>query len=292
MVRHELLVAARDPREIAHARPTRGAQRYRDRQASGIAERLCRCSELLLGADVRQTAPDRLGRREVEAEQVAAVNVGHHNEGPKSVRAYDYCCNVRNQCDARVMWVPRTEDEIKAAMANGVVRESATFDAKAALPAKGKNKDLARDICAMTIDGGALLYGIGGADPTRPDELSPFELGGASERVDQVAQSAIAEPPTIEIHDIVSADQAGAGYLLVAIPASPRTPHMVTLDRDNRYYGRGATGNRILTEGEVARLYARRDRWEIGRDELLDGVIAEGRSTTPSPVTRSVRWWS
>lgn len=48
---------------------------------------------------------------------------------------------------------------------------------------------------------------------------------------------------------------------------------MVTLDGDNRYYGRGATGNRILTEGEVARLYERRERWDTDRDALLDRVV-------------------
>jgi hypothetical protein len=173
------------------------------------------------------------------------------------------------------VWIPRTEAEIKAAIGNGIIRESATFDAKVAPPAKGKNKDLARDICAMTVDGGALLYGIGGSDPTRPDVVSAFDLTGVAERIDQVAQTAIAEPPTIEIHDIPSNEQPGTGYLIVVIPPSPRAPHMVTLDGENRYYGRGATGNRILPEGEVARLYARRERWEVDRDELLDRVIAD-----------------
>ena len=142
------------------------------------------------------------------------------------------------------MWKPGTEAEIQAGIDNGVVRETSVFDAKAELPAAGKNKDLAKDICAMTVDGGVLLYGLGGDDPTRPDRREPFDLAGAAERIDQVAQTAIAEPPIIDIRDIASDEQPGTGYLCVAVPASPRAPHMLTIDGDHRYWGRGATGNR------------------------------------------------
>lgn len=171
------------------------------------------------------------------------------------------------------MWRPRTEAEIQTAIENGIVRESASFDAKQALPPPGRNKDLAEDICAMSVDGGSLLYGIGGDDRTRPGTLVPFALAGAAERIDQVAQTGIAEPPVIEIYDIPSDAHPGRGYLCVAVPASPRAPHMLTIDGDNRYWGRGAIGNRILTEGEVARLYERRERWEINRDTWLASEI-------------------
>ena len=184
------------------------------------------------------------------------------------------------------MWVPHSEEELKRAVAAGTVRETGTFDAKAAMPAQGKNKDLARDICAMTVDGGVLVYGLGGDDPTRPNALLPFDLAGAAERIDQVAQMAIAEPPTIEIHDIPVQDGSGVGYLAVEIPASPRAPHMVTLEGDNRYYGRGATGNRILTEGEVARLYSRRERWEIDRRAWLEDAVAGMPFAFEAPLER------
>ena len=173
------------------------------------------------------------------------------------------------------MWRPRTEAEIQAGIENGITRESPSFDAKQQLPPAGKNKDLAKDICAMTVDGGGLLYGLGGKDPTRPDELYPFDLAGAAERVDQVAQAGIAEPPVIETYDIPSEEnENGKGFLCVVIPASPRAPHMLTTEGDNRYWGRGAAGNRILSEGEVARLYERRERWEVDRGRMLDQTIA------------------
>ena len=172
------------------------------------------------------------------------------------------------------MWTPRSEAEIQAGVENGLSRESPSFDAKAALPPSGRNKDLAKDICAMTVDGGSLLYGLGGEDPTRPDRRQPFDLAGAAERVDQVAQTGIAEPPVIEVYDIPSEAGPGLAYLCVVVPASPRAPHMLTIDGDNRYWGRGATGNRILSEGEVARLYERRARWDLDRDQMVGEAVA------------------
>lgn len=41
------------------------------------------------------------------------------------------------------MWMPATEQEVLAAIEAGDLVETASFDAKASLPAKGKSKDLA-----------------------------------------------------------------------------------------------------------------------------------------------------
>ena len=49
---------------------------------------------------------------------------------------------------------------------------------------------------------------------------------------------------------------------------------MVIVDKDHSYYGRNATGNVRLTEGEVSRLYERRRGWEVDPEALLDGAIA------------------
>ncbi len=171
------------------------------------------------------------------------------------------------------MWVPKSEEELRTALEAGSLRETATLDFKRELPTPGRNKELAKDICAMSVDGGVLVYGVGGEDPTRPTTAYPIILAGAAERVDQVAQAAIFEPPVIEITDLLSDEGDGVGYLVVVVPASPRAPHMVIVDGENRYWGRGATGNRALSEREVAMLYQRRERWEADRDALLDAVV-------------------
>jgi hypothetical protein len=169
------------------------------------------------------------------------------------------------------MWIPTSEQEILLAIDTGDLIETATFDAKASLPAKGK--DLAIDVAAMATDGGSLLYGLGEDENDRPTVPQPFKLAGARERVDQIVRTSISEPPAIEVYSIPTDDDPSLGYLVVHVPASPRAPHMVTVGKDHRYYGRGATGNAPLTEGEVARLYERRQRWEVDRDDLLDEAI-------------------
>jgi len=55
------------------------------------------------------------------------------------------------------VWIPNSEQEIIAAIEAGDLVETATFDAKKILPAKGKSKDLAIDVAAMANDGGTLL---------------------------------------------------------------------------------------------------------------------------------------
>ena len=171
------------------------------------------------------------------------------------------------------MWVAKSEQEILAAIEAGDLIETASFDAKEALPVKGKSKDLAIDVAAMSADGGTLLYGVGEDDNDRLTVSQPFELAGARERVDQIVRSTISEPPTIEVYTIPTDDDVSLGYLVIHVPASPRAPHMVTVGKEHRYYGRSATGNVLLTEGEVARLYERRQRWELDRDGMLEEAI-------------------
>ena len=176
------------------------------------------------------------------------------------------------------MWIPATEQEILAAIETGGLTETASFDAKSELPAKRKSVDLAVDVAAMASDGGTLLYGVGEDEDRRPTVPRPFRLSGARERVDQIVRTSISEPPNIDVFEIPTDHDSSLGYLVVAVPPSPRAPHMVTVGKDQyRYYGRSATGNTPLTEGEVARLYERRQRWELDRDDLLDEAIEAAR---------------
>lgn len=181
------------------------------------------------------------------------------------------------------MWIPRTERDILSAIQAGNLIENATFDAKMALPDKGKSKDLAKDVAAMANYGGVLLYGLGEDENQRPTVPKPFDLAGARERVDQIVQSSISEPPVIEIYPIPTESDPSIGYLVVVVPPSQWAPHMVTASGDNRYYGRGATGNIQLSEGAVARLYGRRQQQtetnsntppEIALGAVLDEAVA------------------
>ncbi|MDQ3302895.1 MAG: ATP-binding protein [Actinomycetota bacterium] len=97
---------------------------------------------------------------------------------------------------------------------------------------------MAVDVAAMANDGGTLLYGVDEDDHGEPAVRTPIQLDGARERVDQIVRTCISEPPDIEIRAIPTEEDEGKGYLVVAVPLSPRAPHMVTVGKDNRYYGR------------------------------------------------------
>jgi hypothetical protein len=104
------------------------------------------------------------------------------------------------------MWIPASEQEILAAIEAGNLIENATLDAKAALPDKGRSKDLAKDVAAMTNNDGTLLYGVGEDEHGRPTVLKPFKIAGARERVDQIVRTSISEPPSIEVSTITTCD--------------------------------------------------------------------------------------
>lgn len=178
------------------------------------------------------------------------------------------------------MWIPKTEDEIVQAISSGSLVESPTFDAKRELPASGKSKDLAKDVAAMATDGGTLLYGIAEDGTGRPTIPAPFPLDGIAERVASIVRSGISEPPEIFVLTIPTAADSTVGYLVVSVPPSSRAPHMVTIDKDFRYYGRGANGNVVLTEGEIARLYERRKRWETDQDAILNDLVRQAPVAT------------
>lgn len=179
---------------------------------------------------------------------------------------------------AQYVWVPSSAAEIEAAARAGSLRETASFDAKQQLPIPKKNKSLAIDVAAMSTDGGCLLYGLGEDEEHRLVVEAPFRLAGAADRVDQIVSTSIMEPPHVEFREYETDADPSIGYLLVIVPQSARAPHQVTVGGDLRFYGRGAKGNRILTEGDIARLYERRRGWEQDRSVLLQEAVGENRA--------------
>ena len=176
------------------------------------------------------------------------------------------------------MWVPRDLDEIEQAVASGaleVFELIPAFDGKRELPppTSAGNKSIAVDMAAMSTAGGAVLYGVGEDEHERLTVRNPVDLRGAADRIAQVVQTAISEVPHIDFHPYPLADDPAKGYLLVLVPPSPRAPHQVTVGDDRRFYGRGARGNRRLTEQEVAQLYARRQQQEVDLLVRLEEVV-------------------
>jgi hypothetical protein len=74
------------------------------------------------------------------------------------------------------MWIAKSEEAILAAIMSGDLSETAIFDAKMALPERGKSRDLAIDVAAMDNDRGTLLYRVGEDEPGTLTVPNPFEL--------------------------------------------------------------------------------------------------------------------
>lgn len=173
------------------------------------------------------------------------------------------------------MWVPRDAQEVEEVLSRGDLEETASFDGKLALPAPKKNIDIAIDVAAMTTEGGSLLYGVGEDDNGRLTISNPIPLAGSAERISQIVATSIAEVPYMEVTELPLSADDPRGYLSVLVPQSARAPHQVIVGDDKRFYGRGAKGNRRLSEGEVARLYRRRMEWDQDLNELLAQAVAQ-----------------
>ena len=172
------------------------------------------------------------------------------------------------------MWIPKNEQDILTATANGSLEETLTFDAKKELPPK--NSEIAKDASAMAnTAGGVILFGIEEDASGRPTIPTPFELKGEREKLDNIIRTSVSEVPSYTISAIESQADATKGYLVLVIPPSERAPHMVIVKGERRYYGRGETGNYVLSEPEVARLYERREITKTSILPLLERITKQ-----------------
>jgi hypothetical protein len=148
------------------------------------------------------------------------------------------------------MWRPRDYAEIEAAL--GAVSESAELDFKREL---SKPTEIAKDIAAMSLQGGVIAYGID-EDPQTglALELTPITLAKVPERVQQIVDTAIW--PKLEVGiELYPATPGGAdGVVLVTTPPSPLAPHYA----NNRFPARSDRTTRYLSEREIGALYEQR----------------------------------
>lgn len=171
------------------------------------------------------------------------------------------------------MWVPDSTEEFEAKVRSGELFEHSGFEAKRQPVSSFKT---ARAIAGLAAGGGLFVLGVDEDDDKRLTVLSPIDLAGAAERIDNIVRDAIREVPAIRIQALPLAEDPGRGYLVVVVPASPRAPHMVILDEDNRFYERSARSTVPMDEHKVALYYERRARQQVDRDRVL---------TLPSPGT-------
>jgi hypothetical protein len=166
-------------------------------------------------------------------------------------------------------WPPRTEAALAAAAKDGHLHETHILELKREVaPGESANKELAADLASLANDGGLLFIGI---DEATGPGLSPVPLAGLAERIEQVARTRVDEPLPLTFAQIESSNQAGHGYLVVRVPASPRAPHMA----NGRYWGRGDKTKHHLSNADVERLMAQRARWAVSAEQALNEWIAK-----------------
>lgn len=182
------------------------------------------------------------------------------------------------------VWEPTDEAQIKAAIADGNLKENRHLDVKREIgDSDGKRRELARDLASFAIDGGALLIGVEEQDD-KSLHVRPFALADQAERVEQIATNRVDPPLFVSVRDIPS-DEGGTGYLWVEVPPSPLAPHMV----DNVYWARADRTKTKLTDADVVRLHSRRESVEDRVRDLLDAEIA--RDPVPDAKRSSGHLW-
>ncbi|HSH59868.1 MAG TPA: ATP-binding protein [Acidimicrobiales bacterium] len=173
-------------------------------------------------------------------------------------------------------YLAQTEDELDQLGAEGLLAEDHHIDLKRELGNGSKaNKELARDLASLAIDGGALYIGVAEGEAGEVPRLHPVQLQGLPERIDQVARSAITPPLRVHPRVVPSRTTVGGGYLVVRVPPSPDAPHMV----DGRYWGRGALTKEQLSDAQVRDVFERRSRAREDAGQLLMAVTE--RDPTP-----------
>lgn len=149
------------------------------------------------------------------------------------------------------MWRPRSWEEIKDLIGHAV--ETASLDFKQELTRN--NEELAKDVAAMTLGGGVVLYGIVADEKTGlATEITPVQIGGLEPRVRQVVGSHISPVPDFDTEHFLSPDDASKGVFMVIVPPSALAPHQA----GHRYPCRRGTTTGYLEEAEVERLYRQR----------------------------------
>ncbi|MBO6741173.1 MAG: ATP-binding protein [Phycisphaerales bacterium] len=141
------------------------------------------------------------------------------------------------------------------------VEESKTLDFKQTLP--GVSRDEKAELCAdisafANTSGGVIIYGISEHDGAASEIIGvdDSDLDGSILRIEQIANSLI-EPTISGLKAQPLELSGGKKVLLVSIPRSWRSPHLVRSSGSNSFklYVRGSRGKRQLEANEVRTMF-------------------------------------
>lgn len=181
------------------------------------------------------------------------------------------------------MWHPSTWNEVEAL--KGHAEESSTLDFKRQI---GSNPEIAKDLAAMALNGGVLVYGVEeDKDTGVAAEIKPVPLKQVEERIRQIAGSGVSPPVDLDVHLIREQPGDLAGVVVVVVPASPLAPHQA----NHRYPFRRGTTTGYLEERDVERLYQQRAKLIAPREPglLLERELKEQACSLSAS---SSAWWN
>lgn len=127
------------------------------------------------------------------------------------------------------------------------IGENLTLDYKRELPTSSDRDraELCKDVSAFAnSQGGMILYGLDEDSTDRTPQLPPFRTSrtvgrqSVEEWASQVLRSGVQPPLDFEMETFDYGGGPDRCVLVVRTGASPSAPHMVTLNGNNRYYGR------------------------------------------------------
>lgn len=158
-------------------------------------------------------------------------------------------------------------EDLVGAAKQGLLDEHTYCELKKGLPPAGNNIETSKDLASLGVMGGVLIVGIKDAGGGRAGDVTgvddPHEV---KKRLVGVADGAVQPSLPCEVHVYERPDGNGAGCVVVEIPPSASAPHRA----DERYWGRGGEGKRVLADPEVAHLFAKRRNRD---DDFLQRLV-------------------
>lgn len=150
-----------------------------------------------------------------------------------------------------------TWGQVIEAAKGGLLSENQWCELKKGIapPGKDANTELARDLAALSLQGGVLIFGV--SDKTY--EVVGCDISGLEDRISAVAAMTVHPPLSPVVYPpIAHPGDDDRHVLVVEVPVSPLAPHMA----DGRYWGRSSNGKRELSDADVRAAMAERQRDE------------------------------
>lgn len=182
-----------------------------------------------------------------------------------------------------------TEDDLQALVAGGeTYREKKVREYKATWP--GGSDDDKREFLAdvssfANTAGGDILYGIEAKDGV-PTKLVGVELSSVDAEIQfahQLFESCMSPRiPRIDIEPILLPSLPGRHVIIIRIPYSWASPHMVRVKKNTRFHARNSNGKYDMDVGEIRSAFLRSESLaERMRNFRLDRLAKIAAGETP-----------